>query len=62
MLDFQFFININFDNEQPLIFLNILTVYNNHGANSVALDARKPLSHQAFRASLTLAAAGYIGP
>lgn len=37
-----------------------LTAYNNGGATLNMSDARKPLQIKAFRASLTLAPAGYI--
>lgn len=37
----------------------IFTVYNNRGATPVTYEARKVLSHKAFRASFTLAASGY---
>ena len=40
--------------------LQIFAVYNNHSATPVTYKARKVLSHKAFRASLTLAALGYI--
>ena len=39
-----------------------LTAYNNGGATPNMPDARKPLIFKAFRASLTLVPAGYIGP
>lgn len=39
-----------------------LTTYNNGGATLNMSDARKPLQIKAFRASLTLAPAGYIAP
>lgn len=42
-------------------FLNFLTTYNNCVATPVTPEARKTCLHQAFRASFTLAALGYIG-
>ena len=39
----------------------IFTTYNNRGATPIQPQSLEVLSHKAFRASLTLAAAGYIG-
>ena len=38
----------------------ILVTYNNRAATPVTHEARKVLSHKAFRASFTLAAAQYL--
>ena len=40
----------------------IFTTYNNRSATPAAHEARKVLSHKAFRASFTLSASQYIGP
>ena len=52
---------IHWFDEWPLIVLNFLTAYNNGGATPNMPDARKPLQIKAFRASLTLVPAGYVG-
>lgn len=38
----------------------ILPVYNNRAATPATHEARKSLSHKAFRASCAVAAAGYL--